>query len=360
MSNTKIMTKIKLGFYPYTYVRVVTMKSKLLKKEDYDKLLKMKPGEIAQYLQEGDYRDEINQLAHDFVGADLVEQAITKNMVRNYAKLKRIATPELNILIQAYLRRADVYNIKTILRSKFAHLDNKATAMLPKPVGTYSEVFYQKLLGSEQAEGVEGVIKNLDLDEKKKEMLIKSYRETKSLIAFENFLDKQYFEFITTLCEQIPKEGELFKEFLMYEIDVLNIKLLLRLKVGNITPEDIRKNVCTPGKILNKNNLEKFVKLSKFDVDNILSELEKTELYKVIKPHHKEIAEQGILFNLEVALDTWLLKKATLLLHQHPLTIDTILGYLFAKELETRNLLVITKGKQLGLAEEFLGAQLIV
>lgn len=351
------MTKIKLGFYPYTYVRVVTMKSKLLKKQEYDKLLKMKTEEITKYLQETDYRDEINSLVPETFGSDLLEQAITKNLVRNYAKLKRISPPELNVLIHAYLKRVDVYNIKTILRSKFSHSDRTTTEMLLRPMGTYSQKFYDVLI---EAEDVPSVVQDLDIDQKSKSILLKQFHETGSLTALENFLDRQYYEFIATLCEQIPKEGALFKEFLMYEVDVLNVKILLRLKLGKISPEDIKKNLYTYGLLLHKSFLQKIVKLSKLDIDNILVELEKTELGSIIKEHHREIGEQGILMNLEIKLDKWLLKKATLLLHQHPLTIDTILGYLFAKELETRNLMVITKGKQLGLEEQFLESQLIV
>lgn len=56
----------------------------------------------------------------------------------------------------------------------------------------------------------------------------------------------------------------------------------------------------------------------------------------------------------------YLLEKSILLQHQHPLSIDIILGYMFAKEIETRNLRVIAKGKQLGLSNEFIESQLVM
>ena len=55
-----MIESINLGSYPYTYVRTVTMKSKLFKKNDYDKLLKMEIHELTKYLQETNYGIEIN------------------------------------------------------------------------------------------------------------------------------------------------------------------------------------------------------------------------------------------------------------------------------------------------------------
>ena len=52
MQKLEQPTSIKLGFYPYTYVRTAVMKSLLFKKEDYHKMLKMSFSEIEKFLQE--------------------------------------------------------------------------------------------------------------------------------------------------------------------------------------------------------------------------------------------------------------------------------------------------------------------
>ena len=62
---------------------------------------------------------------------------------------------------------------------------------------------------------------------------------------------------------------------------------------------------------------------------------------------------------LETELYKHLLKQSILLLHQHLLSVDVILGYMFAKDIEVRNLRIIIKGKQLGLSEQFMESQLI-
>ena len=48
------------------------------------------------------------------------------------------------------------------------------------------------------------------------------------------------------------------------------------------------------------------------------------------------------------------------LISQKPLSADIIIGYLFAKEIEMRNIRLITKAKEFGLSDEFLENQLVV
>ena len=79
--------KIKLRRYPYTYVRTVVMRSLLFKKEDYHKMVKMGFSEIARFLQESNYKKEINALASEYSGADLLELALNKNLCESFKKI---------------------------------------------------------------------------------------------------------------------------------------------------------------------------------------------------------------------------------------------------------------------------------
>lgn len=70
--------------------------------------------------------------------------------------------------------------------------------------------------------------------------------------------------------------------------------------------------------------------------------------------------EEELITQLEAELDTALLKKEVLLMHQFPLTVNVILGFMFAKEIEVKNLKVLIKGKRLGLQENYLSTLLAV
>ena len=88
--------------------------------------------------------------------------------------------------------------------------------------------------------------------------------------------------------------------------------------------------------------------------------LERSRLSAVAGEGVKEFSRTGSLIRLELDLSRQMLKRSALLIHQHPLSVDVILGYMFAKEIEVRNLKLILKSKQLSLGADFTEQQIIV
>jgi len=345
--------KIKFGTYPYTYVRTIVMRSLLLKKEDYDKLMKMSLNEIANFLQDSEYKEEINKLAANYSGAELIERALNKSLIRNFNKLKKISPAELNLLINAYLKREDIFNIKTILRGKYTKTDDKETESLLLPVGTLSQEF---LFGLLKKQTIEDILKNLKIiDFRQLEKAYESFKKNNMLIEIENTLDKYYYNEVLGFLEEIPKQGKLFKEFLEAEIGILNIITMLRLKRENLS-KDIIKNY------LFLENMDGYSRklLNAKDLEEFLSLLEQSKYKQLLKEAIKKVSESKSIIPVEMMLYKYLLEKSVLLQHQHPLSIDIILGYMFAKEIEARNLRVIAKGKQLNLSNEFIESQLVI
>jgi V/A-type H+-transporting ATPase subunit C len=74
----------------------------------------------------------------------------------------------------------------------------------------------------------------------------------------------------------------------------------------------------------------------------------------------ERLAESEMMTHAEIELDTTLLRKERLLMHQFPLTVNSIIGFMFAKEIEVKNLKVLVKGKKLGLDEEYLSKLVVV
>src|SRR3989338_7689822 len=99
-NNEQKSEKLKLeAIYPYTYVQANVMRTKLLTKHDYDKLLKMSYTEIAKFLQDTEYKAEIDKFAMKLSGVELLEMALAKNLVRSFYKLRKISSPELQEMI---------------------------------------------------------------------------------------------------------------------------------------------------------------------------------------------------------------------------------------------------------------------
>jgi len=347
--------KLKLGFYPYTYVRTVVMRSLLFKKEDYHKMLKMSFNEIARFLQDSHYKKEINEFANYYSGADLLELALNRNLSESFKKLMRISSYELGVLIKEYAKRKDIEDIKTILRGKFTKADEKAIVGSITAAGTLSYDFLVSLLKKESVEEILKNIKMIDFDLFKEGL--KDLKEKNSLIGIENALDKYYYIKLLKFSEVLPKEGVLFKDFSLKEIEILNILTLLRLKKANFPKETIKNFVILSGE---KSKDAKILKLANTeDFDKFSNEFERTEYKETIKKGIEEFKKSNSLIPLETQLYKHLLKRSILFMHQHLLSIDVILGYMFAKDIEVRNLRIIIKGKQLGLSEQFIESQLI-
>jgi len=339
--------------YPYTYVRVTTMKAKLLKKEDYDKLLKMSFAEISRYLQESEYKQDINQFALDLKGADLLEAALNNNLITTFNKLKRISPDELDLLIDAYVKRYDYFNIKTIIRGRFAKLENEKIKSMLKPLGNVS--LHRKLCDEASIENI--LLLSGMVEKKLIPAIMKEFSEKNNLMAIEEALDKSYFTYVFDFAETIPKQGELFKKFLLTEVDIVNIKALLRLKKEKATEKEVEQHIYMFGSEISTRKIKNMVTM---DYESLLREIQKTSFKNIIKKHIPTLTSKGSLTEFENDLNKHLLKKTSLMLHQHPLTIDIILGYMFAKEIEVMNLYSIIKGKQLEMGNEFIEKQLII
>jgi V/A-type H+/Na+-transporting ATPase subunit C len=345
--------KLKLGTYPYTYVRTAVMKSLLFKKEDYQKMLKMGFNEIAKFLQDSNYKNEINELSREHSGADLLELALNKSLSVSFKKLMRISPDEVDILINQYAKRKDIDDIKTILRGKLTKTDDKLILNSLTAAGALSLDYLHSLM---KMDTVEDILKNNKIV--KFDLLkegLNELNEKNTLAGIENALDRDYYQSLIQFASSLPKQGRLFKGFISKEVEILNILTLLRLKKSNFSKEDIKKFII-PSVFGNS----KIMKLAEVDdLEELSRSLEQTEYRDGVQKGIQEYKENGSLITLETEMYKHLLRKTILLLHQHPLSVEVILGYMFAKEIEVRNLKIIVKGKQLGLEDDFIEGQLV-
>jgi len=346
--------KLKFGIYPYTYVRTAVMKSLLFKKEDYHKMLKMSFSEIAKLLQDSHYKEEINALAREYSGSDLLELALNKNLAGSFKKLIRISSEELVLLIREYVKRKDIEDIKTILRGKFTNTKEELILNSITAAGTLSLEFLTLLL---KKESIEEVLKtNKLIDFSLLEDGLKELKEKNTLAAIENAMDKYYYGHLIEFSKTLPKQGTLFRNFLRKEVEILNILTMLRLRKTKFEKKIVNNFIIPSDKLTDSRTME----IAGIEDLELLPEvLEKKGYKNAVRNGVEEFKKNGSLITLETELYKYLLDQSILLLHQHPLSVDVILGYMLAKDIEVRNLRIIIKGKQLGVDEQYIKSQLV-
>lgn len=347
--------KLRLGTYPYTYARVSVMRSSLLAKEDYHKLAKMEVNEVISFLQGSQYRKEIDELAVKFKGVELMELALNRNLANTWAKLRKISPEELRVLVSAYLLRIDIWNIKTLIRAKYTKLpQEQLQAMLMPSGGLVSEKLLAELA---KKDSVEDVLKASGIaDYGYFSWAVDRFKETKSLAEIENALDRHYYHMMAEFSRRIPSDGRLFREFIERELEISAIMNVLRLKRAGTAAKEVQNYVTIPETAAAL--IKKMIAApSAADAARLL---EQSRFKPVVEDGVKELVSNGSLVRLELDLNRQMLKRSALLMHQHPLSVDVILGYMFAKEIEVRNLKLLLKSKKLGMAREFAEQQLVM
>ncbi|MFH1132881.1 MAG: V-type ATPase subunit [Nanoarchaeota archaeon] len=326
---------MRLAFNPYTYVRVAVMRTLLIKPEGYHKMLKMSFAEMAESLRQTTYKQEIEALALRYQGAMLLEHALNLNLKKTYEKLMRISDEALREVIKAYLFRNDIWNLKTIIRSKTTKMgdDEIKDMLLPGTLKNLDALMKKQTVV--EVIKASGLFESAFVDD------LKAVKD--NVVMLENSLDKEYFHRMDRFASTLS-QGGIMREFLKAEIEVTNILTLMKLKEFGLPDERIEAFVIE-GRIPKK-------ALKAKDRQAVVERLKGTPYYAVLKQNKEHLFA-------EAELKRHLLKRTVTLLHKNQLTVDVILAYLLAKEIEILNLKRLIKGKQLGVEDAVIERVLI-
>ncbi|NOZ80328.1 MAG: hypothetical protein GXP63_01530 [DPANN group archaeon] len=347
------MAKLKLEFSPYTYTRVQVMRTKLFKKQDYDRLLKMTFAEIADYLGKTNYRTEIEKLGLTYAGADLIEYALNLNYKNEIDKIKRISGPSLREAFETYLLREDFHTLKILLRglSSGIELTDKILSQLTRGVGRLKKQKIEHMRGAKTA---------YELLQRSGLVNLKMFKDLQGQSRFdlnsvENRLDHAYYGKVLAFTGQLTKQGKLYADFLKNEIDIQNILTIAKFVRLGRPAEEIRRHIIPAGNILSVHRLERMAASPRFE--DIHQWLRHTPYHALVSAFIK--GESSLLF-FETALYRQMLQKSIKLMHLHPLSVNTIIGFTLLKEIEVKNLKTLVKGSQLGVDPEQIEEALVL
>ncbi|MFH1408960.1 MAG: V-type ATPase subunit, partial [Nanoarchaeota archaeon] len=146
---------------------------------------------------------------------------------------------------------------------------------------------------------------------------------------------------------------KVMKEFLESEIDVNNITTLIKLKHFGVDLHELPDYLIVSS--FGEVKLSQLMKAK--DVPQLIHYLKTTRFYPVLKDVSED--QDGLII-IEAALHKYLLKRTITLLHQNLFSVDVILAFLLAKEIEIMNLKRLVKGKQLGVQENMIEKVLVM
>lgn len=336
--------------YAYTTARVRAMKSKILPNETYPRLMNMGIDEITRFIEESEYKEDVDELARQYEGVDLIEHALNRNLAVTFTKLINMSEGEVNYLIAEKLKKYDIWNIKTILRGKYCNASTEEILEAIVAAGSMSYTFLSDLAAKSNYKEVISELENTEYS-----AILKNY-DGANLSEIENQLDKMYYSgLFAATCDSRSKDRKLFARFTRLGIDIKNITTLFRLKKAGITDPDMMKLMIDCGLKLKLRDIERLLPLS---FEDFISELAKypywEEISDVVSPDMKS------LINVESRLKKHRLKSAASFSHVYPLSIVPIMDYMLSKQNEVNNLRIIIRGKAANLGDEVIREQLVI
>jgi V/A-type H+-transporting ATPase subunit C len=334
--------------YAYITGRVRAMKTKLIPAEMYPRMQSMDSSEIARYLEETQYKDEIDALSKDYSGTELIEHATFANLAKTYRKLLDVSIDEPQFLILEYLRRWDIWNIKTILRGKFYGASEAEIMKYLVPAGELGMDFLDGLAKKGTVQEVAQAFDGTDYSS-----ALAQY-DGKNLSSVENALDKlYYFRMERAVGGTMSVGGGLLLKYVRREIDIRNLITLFRMNKAGIEANIIQENLIPGGKLG-----DELARMAGQPFAEFLRSLEGYPFWSSIS----DIATADIdaVSRIEARLKAYLIRYAWALSNYHPLSILPVLGYMVSKDTEVANIRKIVRGKEAGLSAELIEEQVVV
>jgi V/A-type H+-transporting ATPase subunit C len=351
------MTEITPGSGPYVYVctRMRVRMAKLLPREEYLRMLNMSLPEITRFIEETEYKQEIDELSPSFTGINLVEVALSWNLAKEYQKILAITPGNLRYFTESYLQRWDIQNVLTILRGKAHGISPGRIKEILIPAGRLDRVFLDRLLNEDSPERIVEALRGQRIYPVI-ELELPAALETGSFARMENELYKQFFMNLIADAKSGIKGGKLFLEYVRLEIDIRNIQNLFRLRIGGVS-EDIRDLMIPSGSF----SLDEMQRLAHTEsVDDVIEGLKKHIRIEKMQNLLEDIKSGSPIHKIEIDLTRIMLDRMESLSKRYPFSICPILVYLEKKKYEVNNLRAMARGKEANLQTEQIQSYLVM
>lgn len=313
-------------------VRIRHAEKKLLTKQQLQRLADAKNLEDAiKLLNETSYSSELSKLDRP----ENYEQVLSEVLNKTYKEAMEIS-PEKS-LVEILSCKYDYHNLKVLVKENI--LKEKFDSMYCMLDGNEIEAFRELALKND-----EGLSKDF------KECL-DFFETTKDPQDIDIFIDKKYFEKVLSLAEEFKLE--MITEYFKAMIDFINLRTFIRCRKQNQVKETLEKVLIKGGDIETDKILDIFYE----DIEILPIKLKAYKIGRVLSKIVEEYKNTNSLNSFEKSMDDYLVEIVRKAKSIH-YGAEVIFSFLFAKELEIKNLRLILVGKVNGLSADFIKERL--
>ncbi len=344
------------GNYAYTVARVKAKKSKLLREEDYNKMLQLSVPEVARYISDAGYGKEVTDLASQHGGIDLVEHATYSNMAGVFHSILMSSEGELKDMVAAYLEKWDVWNLRVILRGKSYGVETDQLKQDLVPAGKLDAGDLDSLIAIDSAEDVIAAFaKMMSMNQSD---LVNTYKNSENGLGdLEDRLEKNYYTRLLSRIDPSTRPGNMFQDWVRTEIDAKNLETILKLKAEGVYGEAVMKYYIPGGKeIDSKLAAQLGNEETVAGVANLAAQLQFSEYLKALAESGDQVAIRDVVHEI----NKYEIAQAAKFSHMYPLSVVPVIDYMIHKENEVANIRTIARGIESGLNQETIKGLLVI
>ena len=337
----------------YVIARVRARRSVLFADEDYRKLVRMSTAEIARFMEESAYEEEINALGARHSGVDLIEYALNRNLAKQFDDILDWADGRLYDLIARYLRKFDAWNVKTVIRGIYSGASREEIESDLIRAGEFEERLINRLL---ELGSIEDVIDALDrtIFGPALEAAFEEYESSGVLVPLENAVDRVFYE---NLLSEVrwDEATQQYRDILVAEVDFRNARNALRLarSGADIDPAEY---YIEGGQLFRRAELSGLAS----NLDELIQRIRDSTYGDDLSDALDDFEEAESLIAFERALETALLEYSSSLGNVFPLSVSPVIAYILAKEREVDNIRAIARAREAGLGPEEIEEELVI
>ncbi|MGJ7028386.1 MULTISPECIES: V-type ATP synthase subunit C [Methanothermobacter] len=328
-----------LDLFPFAYpnARVRARIGRLINEKQFSEILETENlEEFMNYLRGlPDYAKYVDRFP--------VEKALESQLAETYETVSKIAPASIREPFRVNLKKWDIRNIKSLITAKDAGLGAEETLNLLVPFGE----IYETLEALTDSETVQDVVAGLEGTEYAQvlEDALSEYGETGMILPLEAALDRYYLEnMMRAVGSPSDDNTKLLHTYFGTQVDISNIKIILRAKADGLSYDDISPYMIQEGYQLREWKLKDLMEAE--DVSGVISGLEGTDYGPMLSEALSEYSATGSISVFERVLEENLNRMARNFALKKPFGVGPMIGFLSRKEVEVRNLKVIARSKR--------------
>ena len=342
------------GNYSYTSARVKAKKSKLLKEEDYNKMLMMSVPEISHYISDAGYSKEMADLGNRYEGLSLVEYATYANMAKAFRSILNSSTGALSRMVNAYLTKWDFENLKTIMRGKKYGLPIEEIREDLVPAGNLSMDDLDKMLSLTTIEDILAAFSK-KIHIVVPDDVISSYKTNGILGSIEDVLVKEYYKNLLASISSSDRPTQIFRTYIKTCIDLKNVETVLKFKADGITGDVVVEYWIPGGTEVDEKVMSQLA--ASQDIQAAVNEMQQLRMYSEIKD---SLSQDSTILDVVGVINKYRVELANKVGHMYPLSVIPVVDYMIHKENEVRNIRMIAHGTDSGLDRDTMKKLLVI